>query len=121
MAKKILVVDDSESLRMVVQFVLAKEGYEITTAVDGVDALSKLPSDNFNLIITDLHMPNMDGLELIKQVRKFDEYKYLPILLSTSEDQMSAMQQANKAGITGWIVKPFQPEKLVRAVRKVLR
>lgn len=121
MSKNILVVDDSESIRNIVGFALSEEGYNITTANDGLDALNKLDDDSFKLIVTDLYMPNMTGLELIKEVRKIDSYKFTPILFLTTENHMGKKLEAKKAGATGWLVKPFDPEKLIRAVRKVLR
>lgn len=121
MSKKILIVDDSPSIRNVVEFALSQEGYDITTAIDGLDALKKLPLDDYKLIVTDLYMPNMTGLELIKEARLIEQYKFTPILFLTTENNMSKKQEAKKAGATGWIVKPFDPDKLLRAVKKVLR
>lgn len=121
MPKKILVVDDAESIRDVVSYTLRQQGYEVTTAFDGQDAFEKLSKESFPLIITDLYMPRLDGLELIKKIRTLDSYKGIPILFLTTESQLDKKRQAKAAGATGWIVKPFQPEKLVNVVKKVLR
>lgn len=121
MSKNILIVDDSESIREVVIFTLEKAGYNVIPCVDGADAMKKLDGQEFDLIITDLHMPNMNGLEFIKEVRKTDKYKYTPILYLTTESQQSKKQEAKDAGATGWIVKPFSPEKLLAAISKILK
>lgn len=121
MPKKILVVDDAESIRDVVSYTLRQEGYEITPAFDGQDAFEKLSKEMFSLVITDLYMPRMDGLELIRKIRTLDSYKGVPILFLTTESQLEKKRQAKSAGATGWIVKPFQPGKLINIVKKVLR
>lgn len=121
MAKKILIVDDSESIREVVSFTLENEGYSIISAVDGKDALTQLDGKHLDLIITDLHMPNMNGIELIKEVRKMDAYKRIPILFLTTESQAAKKMEAKEAGATGWIIKPFVPAKLIAAINKVIR
>ncbi len=121
MGKKILIVDDSESIREVVGFTLENAGHEVYVAKDGVDALRLLDGREINLIITDLHMPNMNGIELIKEVRKTDSYKRIPILFLTTESQVSKKMEAKEAGATGWIIKPFVPRKLLAALNKVLR
>ncbi|NOZ47636.1 MAG: response regulator [Chlorobi bacterium] len=121
MAKNILIVDDSESIREVVSFTLENAGNNIDKAIDGVDALKFLEKNNYDLIITDLHMPNMDGIDLIKEVRKMEKHKFIPILFLTTESQTEKKMLAKAAGATGWIVKPFVPEKLLMAVNKVVR
>ena len=121
MTKKILIVDDSESIREVVSFTLKNAGHEIEAAIDGVDALDYLKDNQYDLIITDLHMPNMDGIELIRNVRKMEQHKFIPILFLTTESQTEKKLQAKEAGATGWIIKPFVPEKLLMAVNKVVR
>lgn len=121
MAKKILIVDDSESIREVVCFTLQKAGHEVQKAVDGKDALNYLNGESYDLIITDLHMPQMNGIELIKEVRKIDAYKRIPILFLTTESQRDKKMEAKEAGATGWIIKPFVPAKLLAALNKVLR
>lgn len=119
MASKVLVVDDSEAIRQSVSYILEQSGYEVTTAEDGADGLKKLESGAFSLIITDVNMPNMDGIELTRQVRAQDEHKFLPIIVLTTESQGAKMDEGKKAGATGWIVKPFNAEKLLAVVKKV--
>jgi len=121
MSKTILIVDDSESIREVVSFTLENEGYKVLIGVDGKDALKFLDGSTIDLIITDLHMPEMDGIELIKNVRKMEAYKRIPILFLTTESQVSKKMEAKEAGATGWIIKPFVPAKLIDALKKVLR
>lgn len=121
MGKTILIVDDSESIREVVSFTLQNEGYEVLIGVDGQDALKFLDGRNIDLVITDLHMPNMDGIGLIKEVRKMDAYQRIPILFLTTESQAAKKMEAKEAGATGWIIKPFVPAKLIAAINKVIR
>lgn len=122
MSKKILIVDDSESIREVVCFTLENAGFEVHKGVDGLDAVQVLNANApFDLIITDLHMPNMDGIEFIKQVRANEAFKFVPILFLTTESQNDKKMAAKDAGATGWIVKPFVPEKLLAAISKVVR
>lgn len=121
MSKKILIVDDSESIREIVSFSLENAGHDVIKAIDGQDALKFLNGDKIDLIITDLHMPIMDGIELIKKVRQNETYKYIPILFLTTESQTGKKMEAKNAGATGWIVKPFMPAKLIEAVNKVTR
>ena len=118
--KKILAVDDSISIRKSISFVLTQEGYEVVEAVDGVDGLAKAKEDKFNLVITDINMPNMDGIEMIKQIRQTEGYKFTPIIALTTENQDSKMQEGKAAGATGWIVKPFTSEKLLAIVKKII-
>lgn len=118
--KKILAVDDSISIRKSISFVLTQEGYEVIEAVDGVDGLAKAKEDKFNLVITDINMPNMDGIEMIKQIRQTEGYKFTPIIALTTENQDSKMQEGKAAGATGWIVKPFTSEKLLAIVKKII-
>lgn len=120
MAKRIMTVDDSSSVRQMVGFTLKDAGYEVVEAVDGRDALSKL-SGKLDMIITDLNMPNMDGIELIRQVRGLPEYKFVPIIMLTTESQAGKKQEGKEAGATGWIVKPFKPDQLLAVVKKVVR
>jgi two-component system chemotaxis response regulator CheY len=122
MAKNILIVDDSESIREVVGLALRSEGYNVTAGVDGADGLRLLlETPNINLIVSDLNMPNMDGIQFLKEVRKIDKYKYLPILILTTESQEQKKMEAKNAGATGWIIKPFVKEKLLAVVKKVIR
>lgn len=120
MSKKIMTVDDSASVRQMVAFTLKEEGFEVVEAKDGQDALSKLniPVD---MIVTDLNMPNMDGIELIKNVRAKPDMKFIPIVMLTTESQTEKKTEGKKAGATGWIVKPFKPEQLMSVVKKVLK
>lgn len=120
MAKKILAVDDSVSIRKSISFILGQEGYEIVEASDGVEALAKAKTEKFNLVITDINMPNMDGIELTKQLRTTEEYKFVPIIALTTENQQSKMEEGKAAGATGWIVKPFTSEKLIAVVKKII-
>ncbi len=120
MAKVIMTADDSASIRQMVSFTLGQEGYEIVEAEDGKDALGKLNSTKVDMLITDLNMPNMDGIELIRKARENQQYKFIPIVMLTTESQDSKKQEGKKAGATGWIVKPFKPEQLVSVVKKVL-
>ncbi|HNV82051.1 MAG TPA: response regulator [Tenuifilaceae bacterium] len=121
MAKIILIVDDSESIREVVSFTLETEGYKVLVANDGVDALKFLDGSHIDLIITDLHMPEMDGITLIRQVRQMPAYQRIPILFLTTESQAAKKMEAKEAGATGWIIKPFVPAKLIAALNKVIR
>jgi two-component system, chemotaxis family, chemotaxis protein CheY len=122
MSKVIMTVDDSVSVRQMVSFTLKKEGYEILEAVDGVDAVSKLNGNTpVHMMITDLNMPNMEGIELIKNVRMNPKYKFMPIIMLTTESQEARKQEGKAAGATGWIVKPFKPEQLLGVIKKVLK
>lgn len=118
--KKILAVDDSVSIRKSLSFILQQEGYEVTEAVDGVDALAKAKADKFALVITDINMPNMDGIQLTKELRKTDGYKFTAIIALTTESQEDKMKEGKEAGATGWIVKPFTSEKLLAVVKKII-
>ena len=121
MAKTVLIVDDSESIREVVSFTLQSEGYDVLVGVDGEDALKFLDGRHIDIVITDLHMPNIDGLELIRRIRKIDSYKHMPILFLTTESQAEKKMEAKEAGATGWIIKPFVPAKLLSAISRVIR
>ncbi len=120
MSKRILSVDDSASMRQMVTFTLKKEGYEVIEASDGKDALAKLSGTPVNMVITDLHMPNMDGIELIKALRSDSSYKFMPIVMLTTESTQDKKDLGRQAGATGWIVKPFKPDQLINVVRKLL-
>lgn len=121
MKKTILIVDDSESIRKLVQFNLNNAGFYVLVANNGEDALRYFTGEKIDLLLTDLHMPVMNGMELIKEVRKIDQYKHLPILFLTTETQIAIKKEAKEAGATGWIVKPFVLEKLIATIHKVLR
>jgi two-component system chemotaxis response regulator CheY len=120
MAKTILAVDDSPSIRQMVAFTLKGAGYEVTEAVDGQDGLNKAKVKPFNLVLTDQNMPQMDGMTLIKSLRSLPQYKSVPILVLTTEAGDAMKTQGRAAGATGWLVKPFDPQKLVDVVKKVL-
>ncbi len=121
MSKIIMTVDDSSSIRQMVSFTLKQEGYEVLEAVNGQDALVKLSDKTINMMITDLNMPNMDGIELIKNVRTQSQYKFMPIIMLTTESHDSKKKEGKAAGATGWIVKPFKPDQLIAVIKKVLR
>lgn len=114
---KVLVVDDSRAIRQSIRFILEQNGYEILEGSDGVEGLEKLASARVDLIITDVNMPNMDGITFIKKVREKADLRLVPILVLTTESQQSVMEEAKAAGATGWIVKPFSTDKLLAAVR----
>jgi two-component system, chemotaxis family, chemotaxis protein CheY len=120
MHKKILTVDDSRTMREMLRHTLANAGFEVVTAEDGADGIQKLRESQPDVVITDINMPVMDGFEFIENVRKFEEYNRVPILVLTTESAPEKKQRAQSAGATGWIVKPFDPEKLTRAVNRVM-
>jgi len=120
MAKIILAVDDSASIRQMVTFTLKSAGYEVVEAVDGMDGLEKAKARSVNLILTDQNMPRMDGLTLIKNLRALPQYKTTPILMLTTESSDAMKAQGKAAGATGWLVKPFDPQKLLEVVKKVI-
>lgn len=121
MGKTILIVDDSYSIRNLLQVVLTRAGYEVLMAEDGKDALQYLEREDLSLLITDLHMPNMNGLDLIRHVRKERKHRYLPILFLTTETNSEIKLEAKNSGATGWITKPFSNEKLLQIINRVLR
>ena len=120
MGKTIMTADDSASVRQMVSFTLKQSGYEVIEAVDGKDALQKLGGQKVDMLITDLNMPNLDGIGLIKGARAIPACKFIPIVMLTTESQDSKKQEGKAAGATGWIVKPFKPEQLLSVVKKVL-
>ena len=119
MSKRVLAVDDSKTMRNMIVFTLNGEGYEVTEAVDGQEALNIASSGDFDLIITDINMPNMDGITLLKELRAKDKFRSTPILILTTEGGEDKKNEGRAAGATGWIVKPFDPEKLLQVVGKV--
>ena len=121
MLKQILIVDDSESIREVLAFSIANAGYEVLVACDGLDALKYFDGRTIDLLLTDYHMPKLNGLELILKVRQLEPYKFLPILVLTTENQLKIMKEARECGATGWLTKPFNSEKLLQTLRKVIR
>jgi two-component system chemotaxis response regulator CheY len=116
----ILAVDDSASMRQMVSFTLKGAGYEVIEASDGVEALNIAKTKSVNMVITDVNMPNMDGISLIKELRALPSYKFTPLLMLTTESSPEKKQQGKAAGATGWIVKPFNPDQLLNTVKKVL-
>jgi two-component system chemotaxis response regulator CheY len=120
MAKTIMIVDDSGSMREMVSFVLKGAGYDVVDACDGQDALSKLTGKKVNLIISDVNMPKLDGIGLVKAVKLLPNYKFTPIVMLTTESQQAKKQEGQAAGAKGWIVKPFNPEQLLAAVEKLV-
>lgn len=120
MAKTIMTVDDSNSVRQMVAFTLRQQGYDVVEAVDGLDAQEKFKTTRIDLLITDLNMPNCDGLTLIQEVRQMPAYKFMPILFLTTESSDEKKLKAKSVGATGWIIKPFKPDQLIQVIKKVL-
>jgi len=119
---KILIVDDSSMLRDMLTYALNEGGYDnVTEAVDGVDGLENAKKNQHDLLIVDYNMPNMNGIDMIKEVKKLSNYKNVPIFMLTTERSDSLKQEAKQAGATGWITKPFVPEQLLKAVNTVLK
>ncbi len=118
--KTIMTVDDSASVRQMVTFTLRDAGYTVVEACDGKDALGKVEGQPLNMVITDLNMPNLDGIGLIRALRAHPACKFIPIIMLTTESQAERKQEGKAAGATGWIVKPFKPEQLIAVVKKVL-
>lgn len=120
MSKTIMTVDDSPSIRQMVSFTLKEAGYDVIEAADGKDALAKLSEGPVHMVIADLNMPNLDGIELIREIRANPALRFIPIIMLTTESQERKKQEGRQAGATGWIVKPFKPEQLIAVVKKVL-
>ena len=120
MAKTILVVDDSASLRQVVGIALKGAGYEVVEAVDGKDALTKLDGRKVHLIISDVNMPNMDGISLVKEIKKLPAYKFTPIVMLTTESADTKKSEGQAAGAKAWMLKPFNPPQLLAVVQKLV-
>lgn len=120
MGKKIMTVDDSASIRMMVKFTLKDAGYDVFEAENGVEALEKLNGSQVQMVIVDVNMPKMDGIELVRRLRSDPNYRYIPIIILTTESQELKKQEGRDAGATGWIIKPFKPQQLLDVVRKVL-
>jgi two-component system chemotaxis response regulator CheY len=121
MAKTILFVEDSNSVRTVMNSTLTREGYDVIVACDGQDALTKLDGTKIHLIISDVNMPNMDGLTFVKEARQLRAYKFTPIIMLTTETQEDKMNEGKAAGVKAWIVKPFQPAHLLAAVSQLIQ
>lgn len=120
MAKTVMVVDDSSSVRQVVSIALKGAGYEVIEASDGKDALAKLNGQRVHLMISDVNMPNMDGITFVKEVKKLANYKFTPIIMLTTESQEAKKQEGQAAGAKAWVVKPFQPAQMLAAVAKLI-
>jgi two-component system chemotaxis response regulator CheY len=120
MTTTILAVDDSASMRQMVSFTLRHAGYEVVEAVDGVEALAYARGNAVNLVLTDVNMPNMDGITLVRELRRLESYRYVPMLVLTTEAGQEKKMEGKQAGATGWLVKPFNPEKLLATIAKVL-
>ena len=120
MKKCIMIVDDFSSIRSMITIILKGAGYETVEAKDGRDALSKLESTLVHMVITDLSMPNLDGMGLVKGIRSNPAYAAIPIIMLTTEARDSKRQEGKSAGVTSWLVKPFKPEQLLEAVKKAL-
>lgn len=120
MAKSILCVDDSASVRQMVKLTLAGAGYDVSEATDGKDALGKAGAGAYNMVVTDLNMPNMDGLSLIRELRKLPTYRGVPIIFLTTESDEGKKAEAKQSGATAWITKPFKQDQLLAVVKKVL-
>ena len=117
---RILTVDDSPSIRLLVTATLQRSGHEMQQAASGIEALELAKKTGFQVIISDLNMPEMDGIALVKALRKLGNYKFTPLLMLTTEMDPERKKQAKEAGATGWLVKPFNPEQLVATVARVL-
>ena len=120
MKKTVLIIEDSKTILEILNFSLTKEGFNVLSASNGEIALKYLDGTVINLIITDLYMPKLNGLEFVKKARAIDGYKKTPILLLTTETQQDIKIEAKKIGVTGWVIKPFVPEKLIKAIKQLL-
>ncbi|MDP3835016.1 MAG: response regulator [Hydrogenophaga sp.] len=119
--RSILAVDDSASMRKMVAFTLTGAGYHVVEAVDGQDAWDKAQTHSIDLVLTDQNMPNMDGLSLTRKLREHSKFKTVPILILTTESSDQMKQLGRSAGATGWLVKPFDPGRLIEVIQKVIR
>ncbi|EGQ9933788.1 response regulator [Vibrio vulnificus] len=120
MKKNILIVDDSESLRQVVSIALTGAGFNVIEAKDGVQGVERLNGEKIHLIISDVNMPNMNGIDFIKQVKQHSKYRFTPIVMLTTETQQYLMEECKKAGARAWLVKPFRPEQMISVVSRFL-
>jgi len=119
MAKTIMVIDDSASLRQVVGIALKGAGYDVIEARDGADALARLHGQKINLVVSDVNMPNMDGISFVKQFKSMPNYRFTPVIMLTTESQEEKKREGQAAGAKAWVVKPFKPEVLLNAVQKL--
>lgn len=120
MSKKILIIDDSAVFRKIVSVHLKNANYDLIEAVDGVDAINKLKGVKVDLIVSDMNMPNMDGITFIKTVKAEPEHKFTPIIMLTTESQEEKKNEGLSAGARAWLTKPFSPEELLATIRKML-
>lgn len=120
MAKTILVVDDSSSMRQVVSITLKQAGHDVIEACDGKDALTKLAGQKIHLVISDVNMPNMDGITFVREMKKNAAYRFVPVIMLTTEGSEEKKKAGQDAGAKAWVVKPFQPQQLLGAVTKLL-
>ena len=120
MKKTIMTVDDSASVRMMVNFTLSEKGYDVVEALNGSDALKKLNNRRVHMLITDINMPELDGISLVRKVREHPDHRFIPIIVLTTESEKEKRLEGKAAGATGWIVKPFKPDQLIAVVKKVL-
>ena len=120
MGYTILVADDSASMRQLISFTLQGAGFQVIEALDGKDALKKIKENKIDMVISDLNMPNFDGMELLKYLRDNDSFKSIPVVMLTTESGLSTVLEAKNAGISGWILKPFEPKKLTDTVKNLL-
>lgn len=118
---QILAVDDQATMRSLLESVLERAGHDVITAEDGVDAMAKLRDQSFDMVITDVNMPNMSGLSLVPKIRRLDNCHYIPILMLTTESSSYKKDKARNSGASGWLTKPFDPPRLLNAVNKLLR
>ncbi len=117
---KILAVDDSASMRQMVSFTLSGAGYDVTDAADGLQALNAAKQTTFDIVVSDVNMPVMDGITLIRELRKLPQYRTTPLLMLTTESAGNKKMEGKQAGATGWIVKPFNPEQLLKTILRVI-
>jgi len=119
-SKTIMIIDDSSSIRQVVNLTLKKVGYDVIEAVDGEDALKKLIGQRVNLIVCDVNMPRMDGITFLKNLKAMPNHKYTPVIMLTTESQEARKQEGKLAGAKAWVVKPFKPEQMLEAIEKLM-
>ena len=120
MGKVILVVDDSSSMRQVVGMALKGGGYDVIEACDGKDALTKLGGQKIHLVVSDVNMPNMDGITFVREMKKIAAYKFVPVIMLTTEGSDEKKKAGQEAGAKAWVIKPFQPQQLLAVVSKLL-
>jgi len=120
MSKKIMVVDDSASVRQAVAIALKDAGYDVVEAVDGKDGIDKLGRDRVHLIISDVNMPNMDGITMVKEIKTMPNHKFTPVIMLTTEGASKVKEAGKAAGVKAWMVKPFKPDQMLQAVKTLV-